>query len=330
MRIGLYQDRPEHFVAIQLAILSMRDFHPDWQVDVYLAHPDAAFEAWLARFDHLSVRTAPPYRNGFNAKPAILLDMLDRHGGEVMWVDSDIILTRSLAATLAAAPPDHVVLAEDPPGLWPAGTEPRTRGWGFPVGRSLATSVNSCIVRVNATHRPLVAAWADALVSGAYSQAQADHWSRRPFYYLGDQDALAALVGSADFAHVPVSFLKSGTDIAQCYFANGYAWQDRLLNLARGTPPLVHAQGEKPWAPPQPVPLYLDVCPYKFHARRYRAELLHTQWLEIQTQAGAVLSAMALGHPDLSGLFPALLESLRHAVRRLRKRNAQLGTGTVA
>lgn len=325
MRICLFQDRPEHFVSVQLALLSLRTFAPDWPVDVYLAHEDAAFEAWLGQFDNVALQRAVARRNGYNAKPAVILDMLDRYGEKVLWIDSDIVLTRPVSDILARAPAGAVIVAEDPPGLWPSGTEPRTRGWGFPLGRSLETSVNSCIVGVDPTHRPLVEAWVAALASETYNQAQAEHWSCRPFYFLGDQDALAALLGSAAFAHLAVHALKSGSEIAQCYFANGYSWQDRLLNLVRGRPAFVHAQGQKPWDPPSPLPIYLDVSPYKFHARSYGPALLQQDWLEVRTGAGRALTLLALGHPDLSGLLPAMLDSARMTVRRLRKKTRLLG-----
>jgi hypothetical protein len=313
--ICLYQDSPTHYVSVQLAVLSLLKFEHDILLHVYISRPTNEIIDWLSLFPNVIFHEGQAAINGFNAKPRTLLDLLLTVDDEVIWVDSDIILTGPITPILERAPKSHLILAQDPPGDWPDGSYFRTVGWGFDVGRIYPETVNSCFIRANPAHLPLINAWAAAIDSDAYQNAQKEHWSSRPAYFLGDQDALGALVGSRQFSDVQIFFLRNGRDIAQCYYANGYSWIQRLASIIFGSPTLVHAQGQKPWETRDATPTYLDVSPYKLIAREYSAQILSIDWLSQQTFSGTILCYLFSSNPSLSGLIPAFFSACRRRIK---------------
>ena len=80
-----------------------------------------------------------------------------------------------------------------------------------------------------------------------YRDNQTRHQRDRDLGCVGDQDVLSALVGSAQFADVPVKLLQSGRDVVQNLGEFGWHPRDRLRSMLSGSPPLVHALGPKPW-----------------------------------------------------------------------------------
>ncbi|MFM8533648.1 MAG: hypothetical protein ACKOEC_08680, partial [Acidimicrobiia bacterium] len=93
-------------------------------------------------------------------------------------------------------------------------------------------------------------AWRDLLATPAYLDAQSRPVEQRPRHLVGDQDALAALIGSARFRDMPVALLEPPRDILHAAWST-YCWYPlahRLRHVADGLPPVVHALGlPKPW-----------------------------------------------------------------------------------
>ena len=131
---------------------------------------------------------------------------------------------------------------------------------------------------------------------------------------VGDQDVLCALLGSTRFADVSCRALLSGVDVAQCFQEDGYPVHDRLSNWRRGRlPPLVHAQGTKPWTNDAHVP-YLELSPYPVVARELVARSEQWDWLYPRSTIGRVIDSAFNSDPNLRGIL--------HAASRLPSRIA--------
>lgn len=136
---------------------------------------------------------------------------------------------------------------------------------------------------------------------------------------LTDQDVLGALLGSTEFANIPVQFFRRGRDIIQHSSAQGYAPLDRIANLVRGMPPLIHSQCAKPWDFPE-IPsllahprqyyafLYLENSTYLHCARQY-GDVLGSlpPFLETRSWPGKVSQLLSLGNPHLRGITQSVV-----------------------
>lgn len=149
----------------------------------------------------------------------------------------------------------------------------------------------------------------------------------RPLWYFGDQDVLAALLSSADFADVDVHLLRQGRDIVQLLGPEGWSVRDRLAQCFRPGPPLVHAQGRKPWVEPDPQRaawarwferLQAELSVYTLAANRYRDEVgVDMPWLRRRSVIGTVLRASDGGQLALRGMPLVLAKSIAyHAPHR--------------
>ena len=114
---------------------------------------------------------------------------------------------------------------------------------------------------------------------------------------------LQALLGSVAFADVPIRFLIRGRDVAQCFCGYGYTVKERLRYFYRGLPPIIHAQGIKPWYRENVNAVWREVSPYTAAARKYAAKMAEdTSWMEVRTRVGRF--AMFLpAIPTLRGLM---------------------------
>jgi hypothetical protein len=309
--VCLYQDNPSHFTSVQLAVLSILEHEPLWQIHVSIPECPPWLDQWLSQFPSVLLYNKNYGQSGWNVKPEMLLHLLDLFKEEIIWLDSDIILTAPVSSYIDKFPASTLIVAEEPPGQFPPGSTLRTNGWGRPIGRSISKSINSGFIRVSEDHRQLITAWREALTDERYRKAQALNWWLRPAPFYGDQDALSALLGSKDYSDVPIVFLRNGIEIAQCHGAEGYSWQRRIKNACKRMPALIHAQGKKPWLPEGRTLVYLDVSPYKLAALRYEDDVKDSDWLQIHTFVGRILMKITFGEPNLAGLFPALLAAGR-------------------
>jgi hypothetical protein len=305
-QVCLYQDNPSHFTSVQLAVLSILEHEPLWQIHVSIPECPAWLEQWLSQFQSVRLYNEKYGQSGWDVKPEIILSLLDLLKDEVIWFDSDMILTAPVSPYIDRFPASTLIVAEEPPGPFAPGSALRTNGWGRPIGRSIRKSINSGFIRVSVGHRTLISAWREALKDARYRKAQELDWWLRPAPFYGDQDALSALLGSKDYSDVPIVFLRNGIEIAQCHGPDGYPWQRRIMNAFRRMPALVHAQGKKPWLAEGRTLVHLDVSPYKLAALRYKKNIKDTDWLQIHTVGGRILMSMTFGEPNLAGLAPSL------------------------
>lgn len=312
MEVCIYEDRAVNLVGVKLLILSLERYEPSWAIRLFTPDAPVAFRAWVSR--RANVR--PDYNwvsgaDGWNVKPKLLRRLVEEHGDCTLWLDSDLIVTGALGPMLANSAPETLIVAEEEPWQRFAGSLHRTSAWGLEPGRVIPTSVNSCVVRVSSHHQELLKDWEAMLARPDYKQMQQLPWNERPFTMIGDQDALCALAGSHKYFELQVGFLRQGRDVAHCFNEDGYTCTHRLSRAFRGLPPLLHAQGEKPWKQAQGRKLHLELSPYRYAALAYESELNPSErdWLHPNSYLGRLLHMAALGEPNLGGFIPAALRT---------------------
>jgi hypothetical protein len=307
LHICISENRRQDEVGVKLLVLSLTRHEPDAILHLYVDDLSDGLKDWLGAFphvvqEHLAIDPALTW----NIKAKLFLDLFHKGLTSIVWIDSDIIVTAPVGHFFAARP-DALLIAQEFYRVSYKGVAGRTQGWGLPAGRDLPFTPNSCVMRMTRDHLPLLAAWQALLDRPDYLAMQARPWTERPFYMMGDQEALSALMGSRDFADIAVQPLRRGRDIAQCHQPDGYSPAQRLANRGR-LPPFVHAQGEKPWRLDAAARTYHHVSPYWYAAQPYRDALLPRErgWLDQRPAQAVLLDRLAFGNPNLAGFLPAL------------------------
>jgi len=303
-------------VGVKLLLLSLRAHEPNAEIFVSTAALSDNLNSWVKdNINAVQIDISLDRGLGWNVKPSLLLSLLDAGVESVTWLDSDVILTQPIAKFFSRHSSDTIVVAEEYFTFRNRGVAERARGWGLDAGRELPYTPNTCVLRVTQHHRELLMAWQKLLSRPDYVNVQNKPWRDRPFYMMGDQDALAALLGSVEFKEIRVRRLRRGRDIAQCFQEDGYGPFERVRNVFNGLPPFVHAQGEKPWRPSAGENAYQEVSAYRYAALAFDEYLSKDEraWLRRQSRTAAVMDRIMLGHPSLAGLGFAVS-------RRLEKR----------
>lgn len=333
----VYDDRATHLDAVRLAVLSIVRFAPGARIIVSLPEADEATVEWFTRLDGVETVVGEDFgASGWDVKPALLLHRLDQGHDDVVWWDSDILAGKPFLEYLEVPTSTTLLATEDTWWGEQQGTDYRTRAWGLPVGRVLPAALNSGLLRVTPSHRPLLEAWRELLRRSDYLDAQAKPSYLRPLYQLGDQEALAALLGSVRFADVPLRMLRRGGEIAQCWGPAGFRVRERLPLLFSGGPPLIHAIVAKPWerlvggrfpAIPRSADrdawyrfytgLHAEIAPYTVLARSLCGHLPSVPaWLTARSSVGRALEAL----PGNSLVVPELPLAVVDSVVRARNR----------
>jgi hypothetical protein len=260
-----------------------------------------------------------------------LLPLVQDEETQVVWLDSDLMVTRDLLRLMDGAAPDVLVFSQEPVNQPHEGSAVRTEGWGLPVGRRIPWSLNSCVLRVTSCHRGLLERWRELLADGRYVRAQGEPIEDRPPHLSSDQDVLAALLGSAEFARVPLRVLRHGRDVLHTGGALGFTLGERIGGLVRPVPTVLHAIAGKPWVllgGAKPAwgsfvwfrQLMQELSPYVAHARRYRDDVGEAMaWLDHRTATGRVLRVLGLGHWALRGLPVTLAATVLRRLRATRR-----------
>ncbi|HEY1173913.1 MAG TPA: hypothetical protein VGH19_21290 [Verrucomicrobiae bacterium] len=326
----LAEDRGGAEIGIKFAILSLREHCPEAHVFLYRPNPIPEFREWLRPHSEMVtlIDHWPAGAQGWNCKPHTLLPILREGWREVVWLDSDAILSASVSALLDSLKDDEIVVAEEAASQPDKGTELRTRGWNFAVGRSIPCTLNSSFLRVTARHEPLLSRWQECLESEEYHRYDGCPLMERPPHARSDQDVLNALLGSAEFAHHPVRLLHTGRDIIHCGGALGYGLGERLRGIFGPSPMVLHAIGGKPWVMLGPgCPdkgwfgmlrrLMQELSPYVAAVRKYREAVQEPcPWLDYHTAPGIVLRVLGLGNHALRGLPVTVLATMWSMFRR--------------
>jgi hypothetical protein len=329
--VCIAEDRETCEPCLKLLLLSLTAHFPGTAVSLFYPPANDRFVTWLGKCPQVCFQPKRLKNNyGWNIKPQAIIDLLRRGFDEVTWIDSDIIVTRNPSFsrlnkdTLVTTENTLVVERPDPNAL-------RARLWGFPVGRVLPFSLNSCVLRATKDHLPLLDRWWELLQSDAYQDVQRRAWRHRPVHMLGDQDVLTALLTSEEFAAIPVCILRRGKDIIQFDGINGYTVAERIRNLLGEHPAFIHSCAGKPWSERWRLEspdglreyikkVYLDLSPYTSSAIHFRKELeADTEWMDTHYVLSRLLRGLGCGCPALVGLPMAIFGDLARVVNYVRK-----------
>jgi len=316
------EDRKSCEPAVKLLLTSLHQYSTDIPVVLFYPPADQDFLDWVnnLNFEKLLVRTTPvPGAYGWNVKPQALLEMLREGNQEVIWIDSDILTTKSIASAIEGLDADLLLLTEEAllgqnetDGL-------RARLWGLSVKRKFPFPLNTAVMRVTQHHVSLLKRWKEALESTKYRQAQQQPMDKRPLHMFGDQDALTALLSSDEFHNCPVKILRRGRDIIQFYEWLGFTFAERVTCMVWGMPIFIHQQGWKPWlASPNEklkglrgkiVSAYQDLSPHTVAALAVEPALNET-WARPRSKLSSALRKLSFGYPPLAGLPIAIIFDL--------------------
>ncbi|HEV2863945.1 MAG TPA: hypothetical protein VGX48_23315 [Pyrinomonadaceae bacterium] len=302
MIVCAYEDRPSALVGLKLLLLSLARQSPGLRVRLYCPAADAAFESWVAGQPDVELRPTPPDSlGGWDVKPTLLLELFDEGHDEVFWLDTDLIVTSDVRALMGGLPEEVMVAAEEHPWALGNNSPRRTEHLGLEVARIFPRTLNAGVLRMTPYHRPLLERWNVLLRQPAYRESQGLPFDERLWYFGCDQDLLSGLLGSTEFAHIPVHLLRAGPDIAHCFCDRGYTTGNRIGNLFRGLPPLVHGQGPKPWE--LTGVLFAELSPYCAAALPYAGQLGEpASWMRPRSAWGRLLNGLTLGNPNLRDL----------------------------
>lgn len=309
LRFCISENRKEDTIGVKLLLLSIFRHEPDAIVHLFIDDLCPSFKEWAQSFPNVVLENLDINPSlGWNIKSLVLRKLLDDGLESVIWIDSDIIITSSVAKYFRGFGPRDVIVTEEFFRFSNRGAAIRTRAWGLDVGRDFPFTLNNCIMRVTQEHRALLEAWQKLLDREDYRYYQKRPSSERPYYFMGAQDSVAALLASTDFMHLPVHVLRRGKDIAQCFRADGFSPTERLVNIFSGMPPFVHAQGGKPWRSEAAGSVYHYVSPYWYAALSYLDGLSPNEaaWLHHRPIGARILHMISLGHPSMAGFLPAL------------------------
>ena len=210
------EDRPDD-AGLRLALLSLRAQCPGVPLTLFRPGATAKFRAWLESFPQATlVEERLPGADNWNCKPQALEALLNAGHQEVIWLDSDLAFTRPFTYLFDGLAPETIVVSEDLRFALPQGSLKRTQGWNLPLGNTYPATINSCVLRVTAHHRPLLSRWLELMATPQYREAQVKWVGERACHLRSDQDLLNALLGSREFASVPVKFLECGRDLIHC------------------------------------------------------------------------------------------------------------------
>lgn len=305
-----------------LLLLSISTYNKNVRIILFYPKADQKFLDWVhVNCGNVSIRMIPlPGANGWNVKPHALLEVLKEGYQDVVWIDSDIIVTGDVASVFLGLAGDELVLTEEALCGQNETDGLRARLWGFHVRRTFLFPLNTAVIRVTPYHVSLLERWKHCLETRVYKRAQREVWHRRPVHMLSDQDVLTAILCSEDFYNVPVKILRRGSNIIQYFGFLGFTVRERLFCAARGLPLFIHSQGWwKPWLPSEEMKektsdhmqtAYREMSPYIFAARNLSPALTNL-WGRPRSQYGRVLQFLAFGYAPLAGLPIAVAADLR-------------------
>jgi hypothetical protein len=324
--VVIYENRPNYEIGVKLLVVSLEANFSEASIHVFAPNATADLQSWVSDHRVSLHRQVPTEATGWNVKPEVLLWAVDQGYKRAIWMDSDIIVSRSLPKVLLEQP-DNVLVASELPGLRGFTTHDRTIPWGLEPGRSFPRDPSTCCSRVTQSHRAFLERWREMLRDPDYQRWQRCPGKERPIHAYGDDGPFIALLGAKKYEAIPVRLLRYGQDIAQCLTPRGYTVAQRVISLINGVTPIIHAMGVKPWLAKDSEQIYQSVSPYACIARRYQDALNETErdWLELPGSWIGWWYNLVRGHPALSGLPFAVRSQvksigIRSVIRKVRYR----------
>jgi hypothetical protein len=329
--ICIAEDRAICEPCVKLLLLSLRKYYPGTTVSLFYPPASQQFLKWTERCPDVRVQSITLQNGcGWNIKPLAVMNLFDQGFDEVTFIDSDVLVTQDLRPVFSDLVASTVIVTEHTMAAERDDHDSkRTRLWGLPVGRSFPFGLSSGIVRVTKQNYRLMQRWWELLQSSEYQQAQKIPWKHRPVHMLGDQDVLTALLGSKEFADLPLKILMRGKDIIQFDGVYGYSTAERTTNLLHDGPYFVHSGAGKPWAENWDLhsdhvlreyikTVYLDLSPYTVSAIQFKAELeSDTKWMEPHFGLSRFFRILGLNLTPLVGFPMALCADLARGAKMI-------------
>lgn len=319
-----YEDRKAEFPGVALLVASLCKTTRPERVLVFGANIPEWFRNFVRRYPEVELRDNEAFlSSGWSVKPEVLMRVLDCRPRYAIWLDADIVVALNISSLFSRVNESTFVCAEEPKWASLNNHPSRAKAWGLRSSREFSPSLNSCVVRVSEKHRGILQKWRSLMQSSEYKAAQDIEFSRRPIHLSGDQEVLHGILTSDQYSSVPVHVLESGIDIAQCHLPDGYSATARLRHVWKRTPPMVHAQGCKPWRSDSVRPLYHDLSTYLYIARRYSNDLTcDMKWVYPRSFLAWTIQLAMLNEPNLAGLPQAAWTGFTRSLR-LRTRAKQ-------
>jgi len=295
--ICVAEDRPGEEVAVRLLLSSLR--RHGCRLPVHLRFPPASAELreWARTLPNVSLtRERLSNGNGWDVKPAAMLALFDEGHRDVLWMDSDILVTAPIERTLAPFSPSALVVCEEARWGQRQGGVHRALSWGLEPGRPLPATVNSGVLRASRSHAPLLRAWQSLLATPEYRAAQGRPIIERPLHLLSDQEVLTALLGASPYDSIRLEWLRQGRDVAQ------------LLGPSGRPKPWSFGASPRWWPNPRRAydALAHELSPLTAAASTFEEDLDgETEWIRRRTLLGRVLSAAGPADPLRRGVILA-------------------------
>ncbi len=313
MRVCVHENRQAEEPALRLLLLSVARHSPKTKLVLFCSGLTQAFYDFAATFEQVeAVYPSFPVERHWNVKPDLLLHCIRDLGfKDVVWLDSDIIVTRELTQVFGQFSADVFLMAQET--LWATTPDDngamRARGWGFDVGREHPFALNSCIIRATEQHTALLERWQDMQTHEDYVTAQKQPSGQRPAHLRGAQELLTALLCSKEFSDTKLEYLRLGRDVVHSYGLKAFPLRQRLQWMKNGPPPFVHSQRLKPWMPTYQAGggwlnrCYEDTFPYLLLADKLGTrEGENVGWARAKTLMGRLMRATSFGYPPLCGV----------------------------
>lgn len=326
------EDRASEEDALKIFVLSVVKHYPD-RPTIHLICPNAtaAFEKWTEGVSGVTLDREPlENAYSYNQKPQTFERLFGLGYRKAFWLDDDMVLGPSFKDRVYPKLGATLLVAEEPALTQHPNPDALTRANGWEVGRALPRVINGGLISISSNHKALIAAWKKILFSDEYRRLQMTPWRERPMHIFGDQEVFTALLGSKEFAHIPIAYLKEGDDIIQMFGPAGYSPRARLRNAGRGLPAIVHSMGHKPWRPPRDEyrsrlrrryeSLHGELSPYLYVAREVVGDNgAEFPWLYQHSFMGGFLRALSGDNPALAGLPLAVFDGAVRRAKRLLK-----------
>jgi hypothetical protein len=314
-----YENRLSDIIGLKLLILSI--VQPGGvasRMIVYCPKEFGDFRPWTGAIPNVELRDCDDVPvKGWEVKPTLLLKLLDEGVTQPIWIDSDIMLSAPARAPWFAIAPGQILTSSDYSSNSPV-YQDRAKLAGMITARRLKFSVNSCVLRVDSSHRELLKAWENRMTWDDFQFGQRNRNLRRSAHLASDQDVLWSLLCSRDFGYIPVRQLQSGVDIAQSWSLFEFPLHFRLRAMFTGLPPFVHAAGIRPWRiEGSRIPFTVaQLQPYNKVVRQYVKQLPSVaDWTYPTSKLSIILRLWCLGSTTLS-VIPLQIAVFLNRLRR--------------
>lgn len=321
-----YEDRPENMVGWKLLLASLARHSPSLPIYLFSKEFPESFKQWIENQGYAVNLIPLNSRNllGWNNKPLVIQHMFSLGIERILWVDSDIIVTRDVIPRLKQIPEQAVAVTLENGRF----DERRVTCHGLEVARRFKGNLNTSLIHVHQRyHAELIEQWRKTLESPYFQEIQLLSHEERPVYCWSEQDVFAGLLCAkipGGFANLDLEFFALNKDIVHA--GSPYRLKARLLLSCGSSPLFLHAQGFKPWCLKKGdkatlEEIQVELSLYLHEAKPYTSQLdEEAPWIYPRSFRGKLFHALFLGNPHLRGVPPLLLSDLKSFFGKLLNR----------